>query len=58
MYKDLIQILHNSIEDSTIYAVILTGTGSFFSCGNDFKYQLTNQNDNTFNIESTINVFK
>ncbi|KAK1127055.1 hypothetical protein K0M31_004664 [Melipona bicolor] len=57
MYKNLIRILHNSIQDSTIYVVILTGTGSFFSSGNDFKY-LTNQNDGAVNIESTINIFK
>ncbi|CAD1479197.1 unnamed protein product, partial [Heterotrigona itama] len=58
MYKDLIQILHNSIQDSTIYVIILTGTGSFFSSGNDFKYLLTNKNNSAFNIESTINIFK
>lgn len=57
MYKDLIRILHNFIQDSTIYVVILTGTGNFFSSGNDFKYP-TNQNDNAFNIESKINIFK
>ncbi|XP_043509061.1 enoyl-CoA delta isomerase 3, peroxisomal isoform X3 [Frieseomelitta varia] len=57
MFKDLIRILHNSIQDSTIYVVTLTGTGIFFSIGNDFKY-LMNQNDSAFNIESTINIYK
>lgn len=58
MYKDLIKILHESIQNSTIYIVILTGNGSFFSSGNDFKSSLTSQDEDDFDIKSIINVFK
>lgn len=58
MYKDLIKILHESIHNSTIYVVTLTGNGSFFSSGNDFKSSLTRQNQGDFDIKSIINVFK
>lgn len=58
MYKDLIKILHESIQNSTIYIVILTGNGSFFSSGNDFKSLLTSQDEDDFDIKSIINVFK
>ncbi|XP_006621297.1 enoyl-CoA delta isomerase 3, peroxisomal-like isoform X1 [Apis dorsata] len=56
MYKNLLEIFHKSIQDNTIHTVCLTGTGNFFSSGNDFVSLLTNQD--VFDIKSIINDFK
>lgn len=56
MYEKLIQILHNSIQDSSLYVVVLTGTGSFFSSGNDFNSLLTGMDN--LDAENVLNIFK
>lgn len=56
MYKNLLEIFHKSIQDNTIHTICLTGTGNFFSSGNDFVSLLTNQD--VFDIKSIINDFK
>jgi peroxisomal 3,2-trans-enoyl-CoA isomerase len=37
MYLDLIDVLHDAEQDDSIAAVVLTGTGSYFSSGADLK---------------------
>ncbi|OAD60525.1 Enoyl-CoA delta isomerase 2, mitochondrial [Eufriesea mexicana] len=58
MYNNLLQILHESIQDNTIHIVVLTGMGSFFSSGNDFSFLLTSQDEHVLDVKSMINVFK
>ncbi|XP_076753318.1 enoyl-CoA delta isomerase 3, peroxisomal [Xylocopa sonorina] len=38
MYKELTEILHKSIQDSTIHMTVVTGAKDFFSSGNDFTF--------------------
>lgn len=37
MYLDIINILNDISEDKSIHMVVLTGTGDFFTSGNDFS---------------------
>ncbi|XP_017789362.1 PREDICTED: enoyl-CoA delta isomerase 3, peroxisomal, partial [Habropoda laboriosa] len=58
MYKKLVQILRESIQDENIFVTALTGTGEFFSSGNDFNSFLTMQDTGDFDLTGVINVFK
>ncbi|XP_078039349.1 enoyl-CoA delta isomerase 3, peroxisomal [Augochlora pura] len=54
MYNKLSQLLHNSIQDSNVQVVVLTGTGDFFSAGNDFFSIMSNYNENSPSAEEAI----
>lgn len=58
MYEKLINILNDSAQDSSLYIVILTGTGSFFSSGNDFIFPLLGTTNSTFDANDNINIVK
>ncbi|XP_076281393.1 enoyl-CoA delta isomerase 3, peroxisomal isoform X2 [Lasioglossum baleicum] len=58
MYKELSQILQDSIQDNNIQAVIFTGTGEFFSSGNDFTSVMVTQDENSSGVDSLISSFK
>lgn len=55
MYKRILQILHDSVKDSSIYMVVLTGTGNFFCSGNDFISRLSQDN---LDLQSAVAGFK
>lgn len=46
IYKRLAVIFHEAANDDDIHALVLTGTGDFFSSGNDFIRNLTSPSDN------------
>ncbi|XP_076246917.1 enoyl-CoA delta isomerase 3, peroxisomal isoform X2 [Calliopsis andreniformis] len=58
MYKKLIHILNESIDDSSTHVVVFTGAGNFFSSGNDFSSSLMTQDGNSVDIKSVIDLFK
>ncbi|CAK9832174.1 Enoyl-CoA delta isomerase 2 [Anthophora retusa] len=58
MYKKIFQILRESIQDDNIYVTVLTGTGEFFSSGNDFSSVFTMQDTENFDFTVVVNVFK
>ncbi|XP_076685633.1 enoyl-CoA delta isomerase 3, peroxisomal [Andrena cerasifolii] len=55
MYKRILQILHDSVKDSSIYMVVLTGTGNYFCSGNDFVSRLSQDN---LDLEDAVVNFK
>ena len=55
MYQRILQILHDSVKDSSIYMVVLTGTGNFFCSGNDFISRLSQDN---LDLQSVVAGFK
>ncbi|XP_043264097.1 enoyl-CoA delta isomerase 2 [Colletes gigas] len=55
MYKQLSQILHESIQNDDIRMVVLTGVGNIFSSGNDFSSLGMNED---VDAESSITTFK
>lgn len=55
MYKRILHILDESIKDSSIYMVVLTGAGNFFCSGNDFVSRLS---QDKWDIEGAVANFK
>jgi peroxisomal 3,2-trans-enoyl-CoA isomerase len=45
-YEDLIDVMHRIANDPTCSAMVLTGTGSYFSSGADLKQTTTNETTN------------
>lgn len=58
MYKKLSEILQESIQDSNIQAVTITGSGEFFSSGNDFNSIMVTQDENSSSDDSLVSTFK
>ena len=48
MYKELTDIINNSISNDSVHILVLTGKGDFFCSGNDFSVD-TSQNIKTSN---------
>jgi peroxisomal 3,2-trans-enoyl-CoA isomerase len=44
-YEDLIDVMHWIAKDSTCSAMVMTGTGSYFSSGADLKHAQNNNDD-------------
>ncbi|XP_076380895.1 enoyl-CoA delta isomerase 3, peroxisomal [Megalopta genalis] len=57
MYSKLSQLLHESIQDSNVQVVVLTGTGKFFTTGNDFVSIMANQDPNFSSVENLVTNF-
>ncbi|CAL7942974.1 unnamed protein product [Xylocopa violacea] len=58
MYRELIEILHKSIQDNTVCMTVLTGAGDFFSSGNDFKLNLKHIGNDADGYEKPLNMYK
>ncbi|KZC14746.1 PREDICTED: enoyl-CoA delta isomerase 3, peroxisomal [Dufourea novaeangliae] len=58
MYKIVMHLLYDSVHDSNIHAVVLTGSGNYFSSGNDFLSFMTNGDEDTPNIENSVAIYK
>lgn len=54
MYNELSEILQKSIQDNSIYVVVVTGTGRFFTSGNDFGSFLANPDNDLEEIVSKV----
>lgn len=54
------QILREASNDDSTRAVVLTGTGNFFSSGNDFSVSSmsSGQDGNPFDMTNAVTVFK
>lgn len=55
MYKRVISILNDAATDDNISVMVLTGTGDFYSSGNDFSYPPDSKADNV--LKDYINAF-
>nr|XP_003699201.1 PREDICTED: enoyl-CoA delta isomerase 2, mitochondrial [Megachile rotundata] len=58
MYEKLIQLLNDSAQDNSLYVVVLTGTGNFFSSGNDFIFTLKGTRNRSFETSDNIDIVK
>lgn len=60
LYTDLIHLLHLSTDDPTVDAIVLTGTGSYFSSGadiNDLRSKVTT-GDSTISRQFMLEILK
>lgn len=50
MYQRVIGILNDAATDDNVSVMVLTGTGDFYSSGNDFSFQTDSNTGNNLNV--------